>query len=173
MKGKFLFRKIAGVIVQKIKGFEYYLVWRGVKLGKGNSIYSDITTTESYLITIGNKNTISTNVVFITHDNAIITSNAQKTDVFGEIHIGNNCFIGTGSIIMPGVSLADNTIVAAGSVVVKSINESGIIVGGNPAKKIGTTADYYSRMDEYAINIDGLSEKQKKEVISKCRHIKK
>lgn len=173
MKGKFFLRKISGLLIQKLCGFDFYLRWRGIQLGQGNCIYSDITTTESYLISIGDNNTISTDVVFITHDNAIIKFDSTKTDIFGEIHIGNNCFIGARVIIMPGVSIADNTIVAAGSVVVKSVNDEGTIVGGNPAKVIGRTDDYRRRMQEYAVNINGLCENEKQKLIKNCNHIKK
>lgn len=173
MRGRFFILKVKSILIQKIKGFDYYLRWKGINMGKNNHIYSDITTTESYLISIGNNNTISTNVTFITHDNAIIKFDSSKTDVFGEINIGDNCFIGANAIIMPGVHIGNNTIVAAGSVVVKSVSEEGTIVGGNPARKIGNVKDYCDRMQAYAINIDGLTDKEKEEVISKCNHLKK
>ena len=57
-------------------------------------------------------------------------------DTFGAISIGNNCFIGANSVILLGVTLADNIVVAAGSVVTKSFFENNIIIGGNPAKKL-------------------------------------
>lgn len=47
-------------------------------------------------------------------------------------HIGANCFIGAHSIIMPGVSIGDGSIVAAGSVVTKDVPPR-TIVAGNPA----------------------------------------
>ncbi|MGX4599632.1 alpha,alpha-phosphotrehalase [Faecalimicrobium sp. JNUCC 81] len=49
--------------------------------------------------------------------------------------IGNNVWIGGGSIINPGVNIGDNVVVASGSVVTKDIPEN-VIVGGNPAKII-------------------------------------
>lgn len=64
------------------------------------------------------------------------------------IHIGAYCFIGTGVIILKGVEIPDCTIVAAGSVVTKSLTESQSVYGGNPAGKLsdaGTNFRYFSR----------------------------
>ena len=51
------------------------------------------------------------------------------------VKIGNNVWIGTGSIILPGVTIGDGSIIAAGSVVNKSVPKN-CIYGGNPAKLI-------------------------------------
>ncbi len=53
-----------------------------------------------------------------------------------EIQIGDNCWLGAGSIILPEVSLANNIVVGAGAVVTKSFNQSNIVIAGNPAKII-------------------------------------
>lgn len=53
----------------------------------------------------------------------------------GDIHIGNDCWIGEGVIIMGGVSIGDGAIVAAGSIVTKNV-EPYQVVGGCPAKHI-------------------------------------
>lgn len=95
-------------------------------------------TREPYLINIGNNVTVSTNVTFVTHDNSIKLLYPEKSDVFGKIVIGNNCFVGENVTILYGVTLADNIIVAAGSVVTKSFSNSNIIIGGNPAHIINT-----------------------------------
>lgn len=50
-----------------------------------------------------------------------------------EIKIGNDCFFGAGCIILPGVTIGNNVVVGAGSVVTKDV-PSGIVVCGNPAK---------------------------------------
>lgn len=53
------------------------------------------------------------------------------------IIIGDNCWIGAASIILPGVHISGkNVIVGAGSVVTKDITESNVVYAGNPAKKI-------------------------------------
>ena len=49
--------------------------------------------------------------------------------------IGNDCFVGAGSIILPGVHIGNKVIIGAGSVVAKSIPDNSVAVG-NPAKVI-------------------------------------
>lgn len=51
------------------------------------------------------------------------------------VHIGKRCWIGMNSLVMKGVSIGDDTIVAAGSVVSADLPE-GVIAGGNPARII-------------------------------------
>lgn len=63
-------------------------------------------------------------------------SNFHEHEICKPIKIGKNCWIGANSIILPGVELADNTIVASGAVVTKLFNEKNIIIGGVPAKII-------------------------------------
>jgi maltose O-acetyltransferase len=51
------------------------------------------------------------------------------------VKIGNNVWIGGGSIINPGVTIGNNVVIASGSVVTKDVPDN-VIVGGNPAKII-------------------------------------
>lgn len=55
--------------------------------------------------------------------------------IVSDVFIGNNCLIGKGSIILPGVTIGDNVVVGAGSVVTKDVPNN-VIVAGNPAKII-------------------------------------
>ena len=105
-------------------------------------------TPEPYLIDIGNNVTIAGNVTFVTHDNSSIKVNSKKPNLFGYIHIGDNSFIGQGAILMYGVSLPNDCIVASGSVVVNSFSRDRIIVGGNPARIIGSWDDFSIRVDK-------------------------
>ena len=88
---------------------------------------------EPYLIKIGNHTEISLECMFITHDGATwVFRNSEKyKDVirFGKIIIGNNCFIGARTTILPNVRIGDNCIIAAGALVNKDI-PSGEIWGG-------------------------------------------
>lgn len=114
-----------------------YFRKKGILIGNRCLIYSNILTAEPYLIEIGNDVVVSTDVAFVTHDYSIHSVLPSKANLFGKIIIGNNCFIGERSVLLYGVELSDNIIVAAGSVVTKSFTQKNIIIGGNPAKIIG------------------------------------
>jgi acetyltransferase-like isoleucine patch superfamily enzyme len=120
-----------------------YARYLGVKVGNNCRVYSFKFGTEPWLIEIGNNVTITSGVVMLTHDGSTWLINDQngRRYLYRRIYIGDNVFIGINSILMPGVRIESNVIVAAGSVVTKSI-PSGKIVGGNPARIIGEYSDY-------------------------------
>lgn len=132
----------------------------GMKIGENCNICDNISTTEAYLITIGNNVTLAGGVIFIAHDNSISKLLPNTTDLLGTIAIGDNCFIGNRAMLLYGVQLADNIIVAAGSVVTKSFLKSGIIIGGNPAKVIGICSDFAEKNKDKAFNLDGIPRKE-------------
>lgn len=100
-------------------------------------------------IEIGENTIISGSVLILVHDYSIATAIRTIAPVkkgalphfLKEVKIGNNCFIGIRSIILPGTTIGDNTIIGAGSVVKGNI-PSGVIVAGNPAKIIKSIEDY-------------------------------
>lgn len=155
----------------RLKKFPYeeykYLIWReqGMNLGKNVHIYSDLFSKEPYMISIGDNTTISGNVTLVTHDNSISKYLPQYTDTFGRIKIGKDCFIGMGAIILPGVTIADKCIVAAGAVVTKSILTPGFVVGGAPAHVICDVNTLKQKNERYGFNIKGLSMEEKKRLI--------
>lgn len=130
-----------------------------MKIGKNCLICSNLLTPEPFLIEIGNNSTISTGVSFITHDFSVHLLIPNSTDCFGRIRIGDNCFVGANTTLLYGITLADNIIVAAGSVVTKSFDQSGIIIGGNPARKIGDWESFSKQMEHKAIRKGDLKKK--------------
>lgn len=103
---------------------------------------------EPYLISIGHHVTISNDVAFITHDGATWVvrhlPGYERLIKYGRIDIFDNCFIGMGAIILPGVRIGPNSVVAAGSVVVKDV-APGTVVVGNPARVVTTVEEYAAR----------------------------
>lgn len=117
---------------------------RGLTVGENVNIQHGtiIDHTHCWLITIGNNVTIAPRAHILAHDAS--TYNHLGYTKIGLVSIGDNTFIGAGSIILPGVSIGKNVIVGAGSVVSKNV-EDGQIVTGNPAKVIGQTDVFAER----------------------------
>jgi len=144
----------------------------GMHIGKDCNICTNITTTEPYLIHLGNNVTLAGGCHLVTHDNCVSKILPNTTDLFGDIRIGDNCFVGSYSIIMYGVTLADNIVVAAGSVVTKSFNQERIIIGGNPARVIGDWDSFISKYSDCAFNLNEiLSDEFQKNIESSAKLI--
>ena len=166
MDKSYLYAKIKSLLFKKYSMLDFCRK-KGMKVGENPRIFCDIYTPECYLIEIGDNVTISTSVQLITHDASIAKAMEGVTDIFGKIKIGNNCFIGARSIILPGCSLADNTIVAAGSVVTKSVKECGKVIGGNPAKVICNIEEFAEKNKNFALDTKGMSWEEKRDFLLK------
>lgn len=81
----------------------------------------------SFLTSIGNNVIIAPNVRFLNHDASAFVFN--KTAKIGKIIIYDNCFIGAGVILLPGIEIGPNAIIGAGSIVTKSIPPYSIAAG--------------------------------------------
>ena len=140
---------------EKIKRWRSY----GIKIGSDCMIYTELyDRRDSFLLEIGNNVTMSGNVQLMMHDNAVIKFTQGKyTDYLGRIKIGDNCFIGMGATILPGVTIADNCIIGAGSVVTKSITKPHSVYSGNPAHFICTDEEYIKKNQDYLVNLDGMN----------------
>lgn len=73
-------------------------------------------------------------------------------------------YIGSGAKIMPGVKVGDNVLIAAGSVVTKSV-PSNMVVAGCPAKIICTVEEYIERNQAYNTNSKNLDYNSKKKLL--------
>lgn len=136
-------------------------VRQGGKCGKNFKFYSNMPG-EPYFVEIGDNVTIAFGVDLLTHDNSVIKCNINATDYFGRIIIGNDCFIGAKSTILPGVTLGDRTIVGTGSVVTKSFPEGNIVIAGNPARAICSVDDFANKKKNICVNLDEGDLRQRK-----------
>lgn len=134
-----------------------YLIRHGMKVGKQfhRGAHCFIDPSHCFLITIGDNVTMSINVTVLAHDAS--TEKLIGYTKIGQVNIGNNVFIGAGSIILPGVCIGDDSIIAAGSVVTKNV-EKGSVVGGNPAKKITTVEQYKNKHSKRMLDVEVFPE---------------
>lgn len=158
--------KSGGVIhrlFKRILSPEKYARLIGVNIGTDNFIPDkECWSSEPYLITVGSHCGITEGVRIFTHGGARVARKYYPDfDVFGKVVIGDWVYIGTNSLIMPGVIIGDGVLIAAGSVVTKSI-PSGVVVGGNPAKIICKVEDYIDNNKVFNLNSKRMDTEEKK-----------
>ena len=95
-----------------------------------------------WLIEIGDNVTLAPRVHILAHD-ASMWNDTGYTRI-APVKIGNNVFIGAGSIVLPGVCIGDNCIIGAGSVVTKSV-PSNSVAAGNPARVLGKQSEFIEK----------------------------
>jgi acetyltransferase-like isoleucine patch superfamily enzyme len=121
----------------------YWPVHRTSYVGNPRNIYCGIETSPGYSpgnyiqaigkIYIDDYTQIAPNVGIISANHDLYDS---RKHILSHVKIGKYCWLGMGSIILPGVELGDFTIVGAGSIVTKSFSEGFCVIAGNPAKLI-------------------------------------
>jgi len=149
-----------------------------MKTGRGVNVQTDVLfdVSHAWLIEIGDNVTIAPEAYLLAHDAS--TKRALGYTRIGRVVIEADVFIGARAIILPGVTVGARAIVAAGSVVTADV-AAGTIVGGNPARLIGSTDEYLHRQaellatspafsSEWTIN-GGVTDQQKRTMTDKLR----
>ncbi len=156
LRGRYFDDSISGwkwllrsIIWQKILGFNHHIPWPVsplIIISNPKNIIFDVNDINNFQtfgnyfqnfnakIIIGKNSLIGPNVGIITANHDIHNLYIHKSGK--DVIIGNNCWIGMNSVILPGIKLGDHTIVGAGSVVTKSFPEGNVLIAGNPAEVI-------------------------------------
>lgn len=147
------------------KAFVEYLRKRGISIGENVRFrypaHTLIDQNRPTLIEFGDNIDINDNFTLLTHDfgaYAIRGKYGEFINSSGKVKIGSNVVIGRDVTILKGVEIGDNTIIALGAVVTKSMPPNSV-VAGIPARVI-------SSLDEYYIKRKGLQEKEALEYAS-------
>jgi galactoside O-acetyltransferase len=110
--------------------------WGGhhVHFGKGVYANFNLTLVDDTHIYVGDYTLFGPNCVIATASHPIDPTLRQEAYQYNlPVHIGKNCWLGAGVIVCPGVTIGDNTIIGAGSVVTKDV-PSGVVAFGNPCR---------------------------------------
>lgn len=110
--------------------------WGGKHCHFGDCVYANfnLTLVDDTHIYIGSNTMIGPNVTIATAGHPILPELREKAYQYNAaVHIGKNCWLGAGVIVLPGITIGDNSVIGAGSVVTKDIPEN-VIAVGNPCR---------------------------------------
>lgn len=133
--------------------------WGGHHVHFGKWIYANFnfTAVDDSHIYIGDYTMIGPNVTIASAGHPIDPTLRQKGLQYNmPVHIGKNCWIGAGVIIVPGITIGDNVVIGAGSIVTKDL-PSNVVAVGNPCKILREVNEddkkYYFRNREIDYNM--------------------
>ena len=110
--------------------------WGGKHVHFGKNVYANfgLTLVDDTHIYVGDGTMFGPNCVIATAGHPIDPELRERQLQYNiPVHIGKNCWLGAGVLVMPGVTIGDNTVIGAGSVVTKDI-PANVIAVGNPCK---------------------------------------
>lgn len=133
--------------------------WGGKHVHFGRNVYANfnLTMVDDTDIYVGDYVMFGPNVTVATAGHPIEPSLRQKAMQYNmQVHIGNNVWIGANAVILPGVTIGDNTVIGAGSVVTKDI-PANVVAVGNPCRVLRPIGErdrkYYFRNMEIDVEI--------------------
>lgn len=112
--------------------------WGGRHCHFGKNVYANfnLTLVDDTHIYVGDGTMFAPNVVLATAGHPVLPVLREKGFQYNApVHIGKNCWLGAGVLVLPGVTIGDGTVIGAGSVVTKDI-PAGVVAVGNPCRVI-------------------------------------
>lgn len=122
----------------------FHANWGGKHCHFGKNVYANfnLTCVDDTHIYVGDYTMIGPNVTIATAGHPILPQLREKAYQYNaSIHIGKNCWIGAGAILLPGITIGDNTVVGAGSVVTKDL-PCNVVAVGNPCRILREINDH-------------------------------
>ena len=110
--------------------------WGGKHVHFGKGVYANfnLTLVDDTHIYVGDHTMIGPNVTLATAGHPILPALREEVYQFNlPVRIGRSCWLGAGVIVLPGVTIGDNTVVGAGSVVTRDL-PAGVVAAGNPCR---------------------------------------
>ena len=110
--------------------------WGGRHVHFGRNIYANfnLTLVDDTHIYVGDNTMFGPNVVVATAGHPLLPElREQGFQYNAPVHIGRNCWIGAGAILLPGVTVGDNAVIGAGSIVTKDV-PANVLAVGNPCR---------------------------------------
>lgn len=110
----------------------------------GRHIYANfnLTLVDDTHIYVGDDTMIGPNVTLATAGHPIVPELRQKGYQYNApVRVGKNCWLGAGVIVLPGVTIGDNVVIGAGSIVTKDL-PSNVVAVGNPCRILRTVNDH-------------------------------
>lgn len=114
----------------------FHANWGGKHVHFGKNIYANfnLTLVDDSHIYVGDYTKFGPNVTIATAGHPILPSLREKAYQFNlPVKIGRCCWLGAGVVVLPGVTIGDNTVVGAGSVVTKDL-PANVVAVGNPCR---------------------------------------
>ena len=114
----------------------FHANWGGAHVHLGRNVWANfnLTLVDDTHIYVGDYTMIGPNVTLAAAGHPILPELRQAGYQFNlPVRIGRNCWLGAGVIVVPGVTIGDNVVIGAGSVVTKDL-PSDVVAAGNPCR---------------------------------------
>jgi maltose O-acetyltransferase len=141
-----LVRRLRNFAWERVRGYPTVdtLLERGLTLGENVTLTRGVVLdpTFCYLITVGDDTTFGPEVIVLAHD-ASTKVQIGYTRI-ARVRIGARVFVGARSVILPGVTIGDDAVIGAGSIVSRDV-AAGVVALGAPAREVMRTEEYVAR----------------------------
>ena len=132
----------------------FHANWGGKHVHFGKHVYANfnLTMVDDTHIYVGDGTMFGPNVTVATAGHPILPCLRERAYQYNApVHIGKNCWIGAGAVILPGINVGDNSVIGAGSIVTKDI-PANVVAVGNPCRVLREIDDrdkkYYFKKKE-------------------------